>query len=182
MIVKNLLAVISCGSSLPMAGEDLLNVKVTMRCNPKQRDLFPTTEYREQEGNNRKAVFYFQTEHFISAHSSVHRLQLFITFISNFQVAADVLEIKLGQLEVEKSDAKPVKKTSKKRKRPADDDLHSATASPQPCYQNDNDRDSDEILEITPEIFQPADQEDEAYAPHFLMQVDNCVRLATLVI
>ena len=81
VIVKNLLAVISCGSSLPMAGEDLLNVKVTMRCNPKQRDLFPTTEYREQEGNNRKAVFYFQTEHFISAHSSVHRLQLFITFI-----------------------------------------------------------------------------------------------------
>ena len=49
-----------------------------------------------------------------------------------------MLEIKLGQLEVEKSDAKPVKKTSKKRKRPADDALHSATASPQPYYQNDN--------------------------------------------
>ena len=143
-----------------------------MKYNPKQRDLFPTSEYREQLGNNRKAVFYFQTEHFITAHSCVHHLQLFITFI-HFQVAADVLEIKLGQLEVEKSDAKPAKKTSKKRKRPADEDLHSATASPQPCYQNDNDRDSDEILEITPEIFQPHDQDDEGYAPHFLMQVNN---------
>ena len=88
------------------------------------------------------------------------------------------MEIKLGQLEVEKSDVKPVKKTSKKRKRPADDALHSATASPQPYYQNDNDRDSDEIVEITPEIFQPDNQEDEGFAPHFLMQVNNCVRLA----
>ena len=108
-------------------------------------------------------------------------LFLFITFI-HCQVAADTLEIKLGHLEIEKTDAKPEKKISKKRKRPPDEAHHSATASPQPCYQNDNDRDSDEILEITPEIFQPADQEDEAYAPHFLMQVDNCVRLATLVI
>ena len=94
-----------------------------------------------------------------------------------------MLEIKLGHLEVEKSDAKPEKKISKKRKRPPAEDHHSATASPQPCYQNDNDRDSDEIVEITPEIFQPADQEDEAYAPHFLMQVTiNCVRLTIVVI
>ena len=96
-------------------------------------------------------------------------------------MAADVLGIRLGQLGIEKSDAQPLmplmmsaKKTSRKRKRPHDPPP-TRPASPQPCYQNDNDRDSDEVMEVTPEIFQSEEAEAEGYAPHFLMQVNGVV-------
>ena len=58
VIVKNLLAVISCGSSLPMAGEDLLNVKVIMKCDHQQKDLFPICECREPEGGRRQSSIF----------------------------------------------------------------------------------------------------------------------------
>ena len=76
-------------------------------------------------------------------------------------MAADELDIKLGQLEVEKSEVKPAKKLSKKKQK---------DVSPQPYHQNDHS--GDEIVEIIPEIFAGNDEEDDGgYAPHFLMQV-----------
>ena len=75
-------------------------------------------------------------------------------------MAADVLEIKLGILEVEKSEVKKPVKQSKKNKRPP---------SPQP-FQNGISE--DDIIEITPEIYHDDDEDDDgSYAPHFLMQV-----------
>ena len=107
VVVKNLLAIISCGVSLPLTRDDLLNVKVV----------------------------------------------------------ADLLDITLGQLEVEKSEVKVAKKARVKKKIPKE----VAVSSPKPYLQNDNDNDSDEIVEITPEIFH---EEDTGTIPaHFLMQV-----------
>ena len=81
------------------------------------------------------------------------------------KVAADALGISLGQLEVEKSEAKVQKKAAKKRRKAEGAPL---SVSPPPYAQNDNAGDSDEVLEITPEIFH---DDEEGYAPHFLMQV-----------
>ena len=39
VIVKNLLAVMTCGFSLPMVGKDLLDVKVMMKCEPLTKGL-----------------------------------------------------------------------------------------------------------------------------------------------
>ena len=104
VVVKNLLAVISCGVSLPLSRDDLLNVKV----------------------------------------------------------AADELDIKLGQLEVEKSEVKHLNKKSVKKRL--------KEISPEPYHQNDHVQD-DEIVEITPEIFTPNDDDEEGgFAHHFLMQ------------
>ena len=108
VVVKNLLAIISCGVSLPLARDDLLNVKV----------------------------------------------------------AADLLDITLGQLEVEKSEVQTTKKARVKKKKIAKEVVAS---SPKPYLQNDNDNDSDEIVEITPEIY--GDGDTGAIPPHFLMQV-----------
>ena len=83
------------------------------------------------------------------------------------QVAADALGISLGQLEVEKSEAKVQKKAAKKRMK-AEAEGAPLSVSPPPYAQNDNAGDSDEVLEITPEIFH---DDEEGYAPHFLMQV-----------
>ena len=107
VVVKNLLAIISCGVSLPLARDDLLNVKVV----------------------------------------------------------ADLLDITLGQLEVEKSEVKTAKKARVKKKFAKTEVAY----SPKPYLQNDNDNDSDEIVEITPEIFQ--DEGTGTIPPHFLMQV-----------
>ena len=113
VVVKNLLAIISCGVSLPLTRDDLLNVKVV----------------------------------------------------------ADLLDITLGQLEVEKSDVKAAKKARVKKKIPKKEVMAS---SPKPYLQNDNDHDSDEIVEITPEIFH---EEDTGTIPaHFLMQVQYTYR------
>jgi len=114
-VVKNLLAIISCGLSLSMNREDLLNVKM----------------------------------------------------------AADMLDIKLGMLEVQKDEKIPndaVERTKAAHKQ--------KSVSPKPYDQNDdiadNDADADdEIVEITPEIYGMNDDEEEGegdYAPHFLMQ------------
>eukprot|EP00092_Neocalanus_flemingeri_P020234 GFUD01021909.1.p1 GENE.GFUD01021909.1~~GFUD01021909.1.p1 ORF type:complete len:490 (-),score=137.92 GFUD01021909.1:52-1521(-) len=111
-VVKNLLAIISCGLSLSLNKEDLLNVKY----------------------------------------------------------AADMLDIQLGQLEVQKDEkyAKgAVARTKASHKQ--------QSVSPKPYDQNDdiadNDADEDELVEITPEIYNLEDDEDEeAYAPHFLME------------
>ena len=85
------------------------------------------------------------------------------------QVAADALGISLGQLEVEKSEAKVQKKAAKKRRK-AGAEGAPLSVSPPPYTQNDNAGDSDEVLEITPEIFH---DDEEGYAPHFLMQVSH---------
>ena len=83
-------------------------------------------------------------------------------------MAADVLEIKLGVLEVEKSLQLAPKSSNKVLMR---------DMSPMPYNQNDNGNDSDEVVEITPEIYHDNDDDDDdensdgAYAPHFLMQV-----------
>jgi len=112
MVVKNLLAIVSCGISLPLSRDDLLNVKVL----------------------------------------------------------ADILDIKLGQLEVEKTDVKIPKKPRAKKKSKKEDALAS---SPKPYLQNDNDNDSDEIVEITPEIFHGGSEENgDTLPPHFLMQTE----------
>jgi len=114
-VVKNLLAIISCGLSLSMNREDLLNVKI----------------------------------------------------------AADMLDIRLGTLEVQKDEKvanEAVERTKASHKQ--------KSVSPKPYDQNDdiddNDADGDdEIVEITPEIYGMNDDEDEdesEYAPHFLMQ------------
>ena len=108
VVVKNLLAIISCGVSLPLTRDDLLNVKVV----------------------------------------------------------ADLLDITLGQLEVEKSEVKVPKKARVKKKIPKE----VIVSSPKPYLQNDNDNDSDEIVEITPEIFHD-EEETGTIPPHFLMQV-----------
>ena len=109
VVVKNLLAIISCGVSLPLTRDDLLNVKVV----------------------------------------------------------ADLLDITLGQLEVEKSEVKVAKKARVKKKIPKE----VIVSSPKPYLQNDNDNDSDEIVEITPEIFH---EDDTGTIPaHFLMQVQS---------
>ena len=80
------------------------------------------------------------------------------------KVTADLLDITLGQLEVEKSEVKVAKKARvKKKKEPKE-------VSPKPYLQNDNDHDSDEIVEITPEIF---GEETGTIPPHFLMQVNS---------
>ena len=84
------------------------------------------------------------------------------------KVAADALGISLGQLEVEKSEAKVQKKAAKKRRKGAEAEGAPLSVSPPPYAQNDNAGDSDEVLEITPEIFH---DDEEGYAPHFLMQV-----------
>ena len=84
------------------------------------------------------------------------------------KVAADALGISLGQLEVEKSEAKVQKKAAKKRRKGAEAEGAPLSVSPPPYAQNDNAGDSDEVLEITPEIFH---DDEEEYAPHFLMQV-----------
>ena len=107
VVVKNLLAIISCGVSLPLSRDDLLNVKVV----------------------------------------------------------ADMLDITLGQLEVEKSDVKMTKKARVKKKILREH----ISPSPKPYLENDYDNDSDEIVEITPEIFD-GNSEDTIPA-HFLMQV-----------
>ena len=112
MVVKNLLAIISCGVSLPLTRSDLLNVKVV----------------------------------------------------------ADILEIKLGQLEVEKTELKIPKKARVKKKVKKED---TPPSPPKPYLQNDNGNDSDEIVEVTPEIFQGDNEEDGAIPPHFLMQVTS---------
>ena len=113
MVVKNLLAIVSCGISLPLSRDDLLNVKVL----------------------------------------------------------ADILDIKLGQLEVEKTDVKIPKKPRAKKKSKKEDAFAS---SPKPYLQNDNDNDSDEIVEITPEIFHGGSEENgDTLPPHFLMQVSS---------
>ena len=113
MVVKNLLAIVSCGISLPLSRDDLLNVKVL----------------------------------------------------------ADILDIKLGQLEVEKTEIKIPKKPRAKKKFKKEDAFAS---SPKPYLQNDNDNDSDEIVEITPEIFHGGSEESgETLPPHFLMQVSS---------
>ena len=83
------------------------------------------------------------------------------------KVAADALGISLGQLEVEKSEAKVQKKAAKKRRK-AEAEGAPLSMFPPPYAQNDNAGDSDEVLEITPEIFH---DDEEGYAPHFLMQV-----------
>ena len=85
------------------------------------------------------------------------------------QVAADALGISLGQLEVENSEAKVQKKAAKKRRK-AGAEGAPLSVSPPPYAQNDNAGDSDEVLEITPEIFH---DNEEGYAPHFLMQVSH---------
>lgn len=108
VVVKNLLAIVSCGVSLPLSREDLLNVKVL----------------------------------------------------------ADVLDIKLGQLEVEKTEFK-ISKRKKKKIRKED----TAPNSPKPYLENDNDKDSDELVEITPEIFPEVSEESGTLPTHFLMQV-----------
>ena len=82
-------------------------------------------------------------------------------------MAADVLEIKLGVLEVEKSQHVPPKSSNK---------VFMRDMSPMPYNQNDNGNDSDEVVEITPEIYHDDDDDEDensdgAYAPHFLMQV-----------
>jgi len=91
----------------------------------------------------------------------------------NVKIAADMLDIRLGTLEVQKdekvaNDAVERTKAIHKQK----------SVSPKPYDQNDdiadNDADEDdEIVEITPEIYGMNDDEDEEeseYAPHFLMQ------------
>ena len=80
-------------------------------------------------------------------------------------MVADLLDITLGQLEVEKSEVKAAKKARVKKKFPKAE----IASSPKPYLQNDNDNDSDEIVEITPEIFQ--DEGTGTIPPHFLMQV-----------
>ena len=80
------------------------------------------------------------------------------------------MEIKLGQLEVEMSEMKQKKSAKKKKK-----EVIQQNVSPVPYLQNDNDRDSDEIVEITPEIYadeDDADGDSSSYAPHFLMQAE----------
>ena len=82
------------------------------------------------------------------------------------KIAADLLEVRLGKLEVENY-TRPVsgplfqaKKRARKQKE----------ISPQPCEQNDDygDADSDEI-EVTPEMY--GNEEGlGSYAPHFLME------------
>ena len=111
-VVKNLLAIVSCGISLPLSRDDLLNVKVL----------------------------------------------------------ADILDIKLGHLEVEKTELKVPKKPRAKKKLKREDAVPS---SPKPYLQNDNDNDSDEIVEITPEIFQGESEDVGSLPPHFLMQVSS---------
>jgi len=113
-VVKNLLAIISCGLSLSLNKEDLLNVKN----------------------------------------------------------AADLLDIKLGQLEVQKEEkivkgavARTLANHKQKSVSPKPYDQHDDDAA-------DNDVDEDELVEITPEIYD-LDDEDEnegEYAPHFLME------------
>ena len=76
------------------------------------------------------------------------------------------MDIKLGQLEVERSEVKP-KKSAKKKKKEVIENV-----SPVPYLQNDNDGDSDEIVEITPEIYDDEDADGDSYAPHFLMQAE----------
>ena len=70
---------------------------------------------------------------------------------------------------MEKSEAKVQKKATKKRRKGGTEGAP-LSVSPPPYAQNDNAGDSDEVLEITPEIFH---DEDEGYAPHFLMQVSH---------
>ena len=78
------------------------------------------------------------------------------------------MDIKLGQLEVERSEVKPKKSAKKKKKEVVEN------VSPVPYLQNDNDGDSDEIVEITPEIYADDDEDadGDSYAPHFLMQAE----------
>ena len=70
---------------------------------------------------------------------------------------------------MEKSEAKVQKKSAKKRRK-AGAEGAPLSVSPPPYAQNDNAGDSDEVLEITPEIFH---DNEEGYAPHFLMQVSH---------
>jgi len=93
----------------------------------------------------------------------------------NVKIAADMLDIRLGTLEVQKDEKvanEAVERTKASHKQ--------KSVSPKPYDQNDdiddNDADGDdEIVEITPEIYGMNEDEDEdedesEYAPHFLMQ------------
>ena len=87
------------------------------------------------------------------------------------KIAADMLDIKLGQLEVQKDEKVAngaVERTKAGHKQ--------KSVSPKPYDQNDdiadNDIDEDEVVEITPEIYglNDDDEDESEYAPHFLME------------